>query len=68
MFVQVLQLPTLMFMSYADGRVCGVVLEYCVVGVTLEVLFGKGIMILAAGLGGVTWLVVCGCAVGAIAQ
>ena len=68
MFVQVVQLPTLMFMSYADGRVCGVVLEYCVVGVTLEVLFGRGIMIVAAGLGGVIWLVVSGCTVVAIAQ
>ena len=55
-----------MFMSYAGGRVCGVVLENCVVGVTLEVLFSRGRLVVALGLRDVGGVVFNGCVVGGI--
>ena len=55
-----------MFMSYAGGRVCGVVLENCVVGVTLEVLFSRGRVVVALRIRDVGGVVVNGCVVGGI--
>ena len=53
-----------MFMSYARRGVCGVVLENCVVGVTLEVLFSRGRAVVALRIRDVGGLVVNGCVVG----
>ena len=55
-----------MFMSYAGGRVCGVVLQNCGVGVTLEVLFSRGRVVVSLRIRDVGGVVVNGCVVGDI--
>ena len=57
-----------MFMSYARRGVRGVVLENCVVGVTLEVLFSRGRAVDALRIRVVGGVVVSGCVVGGIVQ
>ena len=57
-----------MFMSYARRGVCGVVLENCVVGVTLEVLFSRGRAVVALRIRDVGGVVVNGCVVGGNVQ